>query len=206
MKRLIIAGAGGFGREVYHYAQEHPDCGRAWEVAGFLDDNSKLAALPGPLLGPIEGYAPRPEDIFVCAVGLPAVKRAVVGKLKAAGAQFMKFVHPRAYTGANVQLGEGCVLCPGALLTADIELAEFVTVNCLSSMGHDVRVGPFSTLAGHCDLTGFVRVGADVNFGSGARVIPSRIIGDGATVGAGSVVIRDVPPGVTVFGNPARRL
>ena len=43
-----------------------------------------------------------------------------------------------------------------------------------------------------------------VFIGSGARVIPGKRVGDGANVGAGSVVIRSVDPGDRVFGNPAR--
>ncbi len=47
MKKLLIVGAGGFGRELYVWASQHPDCGRAWTLAGFLDDNADaLAALP----------------------------------------------------------------------------------------------------------------------------------------------------------------
>ncbi|MGE4529022.1 MAG: sugar O-acetyltransferase [Rhodospirillaceae bacterium] len=49
-----------------------------------------------------------------------------------------------------------------------------------------------------------IRIGDDVWIGGGAIVLPGVTIGDGAIVGAGSVVTRDVPPGVTVYGNPAR--
>lgn len=49
-----------------------------------------------------------------------------------------------------------------------------------------------------------VRVGRNVWIGAGVLVLPGISIGDDAVVGAGSVVTRDVPPGVTVMGNPAR--
>lgn len=51
-----------------------------------------------------------------------------------------------------------------------------------------------------------VSIGADVWIGGGAIVLPGITIGDGAIIGAGSVVTRDVPAGVTVAGNPARIL
>ena len=51
-----------------------------------------------------------------------------------------------------------------------------------------------------------VTIGADVWIGGRAIIMPGVTIGDGAIVGAGSVVTRDVPAGVTVVGNPARIL
>jgi maltose O-acetyltransferase len=51
-----------------------------------------------------------------------------------------------------------------------------------------------------------VRIGSDVWIGGGAIILPGVAIGDGAVIGAGSVVTRDVAAGVTVAGNPARRL
>jgi acetyltransferase-like isoleucine patch superfamily enzyme len=47
-------------------------------------------------------------------------------------------------------------------------------------------------------------VGREVFFGSSVSIIPGVRVGDGAYLGAGSVVLRDVPPGAKVFGVPAR--
>ena len=79
-------------------------------------------------------------------------------------------------------------------------------VNCHSSAGHDVSIGAWSTVSGHCDLTGQTTLGTGAFLGSGARVIPGKTIGDDAVVGAGSVVIRSVASGQKVFGVPARIL
>ena len=49
-----------------------------------------------------------------------------------------------------------------------------------------------------------VHIGANVWIGTGAIVLPGISIGDDAIIGAGSVVTRDVPRGVTALGNPAR--
>ena len=49
-----------------------------------------------------------------------------------------------------------------------------------------------------------IRIGRDVWIGGGAIILPGVTIGDTALIGAGSVVTRDVPAGVTAFGTPAR--
>lgn len=206
MKNLIIIGAGGFGREVHAWASQHPDCGRAWRIAGFLDDDpSALDGFHhrGAVLAGIADYSVQRDDCFTCAIGDPAVRKKICGALLDRGAEFIRLVHPTAVLGANVRLGQGVVVCPYATLTVDVRLGDFVIVNCHSTVGHDAQIGAWSTLSGHCDVTGQVRVGESVFLGSGARVTPGRSVGAGAVVGAGSVVIRSVREGQKVFGNPA---
>ena len=207
MKRLIIVGAGGFGREVFTWAMAHPDCGRLWQIAGFLDDNP--AALDGyksacGILGAVAAYTPCQEDVFVCAIGAPAIKRKVCELLLERSAEFISLVHPSAILGANVTLGKGAIICPYAIVTCDVIIGDFVAINCHSSVGHDVRIADWVTLSGHCDVTGQAELGEMAFLGSGARILPLKKIGARALVGAGSVVISHVPAGSKVFGNPAR--
>jgi sugar O-acyltransferase (sialic acid O-acetyltransferase NeuD family) len=209
MKNLFIVGAGGFGREMFHWARQHPDHGRLWRIAGFLDD--KISALEGyhyvpGVLGTIRDYNPMPTDLLLIAIALPKIKKTVVESLIQRGADFLTYIHPSVVVGGNVSVGRGTVVCPGAVITSDVTLGEFVTFNCCSSIGHDARLGDFVTLSGHCDITGFCRVEEGAFFGSHACMIPRTRVGAWATVGAGSTVIMSVPDGVTVIGSPARRL
>lgn len=205
MKQLYIVGAGGFGRELHTYVLRHPSHGREWTFAGFLDDN--LAALEdygrfAPVM-PLGQHLPSPDSVYLCGLGLPATKTRLIEPLLKAGATFISFVHPSALVGERIRLGRGVVLCPGVTLTCDISLGDFVTINLDTTIGHDVTVGDWTTVSSQCDLTGHVKVETNVFIGSKANVIPSRRVGAGALVAAGAVVVRDVPPGVTVFGNPA---
>lgn len=208
MKRLIIVGAGGFGREVFAWAMDHPDCGEVWEMHGFLDDN--LAALEGfeypvGVLGTVDEYKPQADDLFLCAIGSPQIRFEVCEKLLDRDAEFYTLVHPSVVLGGNVTLGAGSIICPQAVLTVDISVGEFVIVNCMSTIGHDVVIGDYVTLSGHCDVTGNVEIGEGTLLGSGARILPSKTVGADALVGAGAVVIRSVGDGQKVFGNPAVR-
>lgn len=208
MRQLHIVGAGGFGRECHAWAGQHPDCGKAWVLAGFLDDNAEALKPFGDFapVRPLTGHRPAAGDLYLCGLGLPAAKEKLVSPLIAAGAEFITFVHPRAILGARVKLGKGVVICPGAVLSTDIVLGDFAMVNLNSTMGHDAELGAWSTLSAHCDLTGHVKVSDRVFLGSHATVIPGKKVGGNSVVGAGAVVIADVPAGVTVVGNPARVL
>ena len=208
MKQLHIVGAGGFGRECHAWASQHPDCDKAWVIAGFLDDNAEALKAFGDFapVRPLAGHRPADDYVYLCGLGLPDAKEKLIAPLVSAGAEFITFVHPRAILGARVKLGKGVVICPGAVLSTDIVLGDFAMVNLNSTMGHDASLGAWSTLSAHCDLTGHVKVADRVFMGSRATVIPGKKVGARSIVGAGAVVVADVPPGVTVVGNPARIL
>lgn len=207
MKQLVIIGAGGFGREVLDWARQSEACGRDWLVKGFIDDNPR--ALDGgpagaPLLGPIAGHVPAPDEVFICAIGQVAAKRRCVKEVRRHGGVFTQVIHRTAVVGSGVELGEGVILCPHSVVTSRARLGAFVAVNLHSTVAHDAVVGDWSQLHCHVDVTGGVVLGEGVLVGSHAAILPGVKIGAGAVVGAGSVVMRDVPAGTTVFGSPAR--
>lgn len=210
MKQLVIIGAGGFGREILGWARQSPGFRREWEIAGFLDDRpGALDPFPGiglPVLGNTRDYQPAPGEVFICAVGNPGQRAELYQRMLERGAVFTRIVHESCLVGRGVELEPGVVLCPRVVLTCDLVVGENSALNIATAAGHDVRIGPHCQISSFCDLTGHVELGARVFMGSRASVIPSRKVGDRAVVGAGAVVVADVPPDVTVFGNPARIL
>jgi sugar O-acyltransferase (sialic acid O-acetyltransferase NeuD family) len=209
VKRLLIIGAGGFGREVLGWAQQTLDFTSEWVFGGFLDDNPQ--ALDGfgygeSVIGSVSGYAPGELDFFVCAVGNPRTKEALVRTILEKGGRFVTLIHPSVIMGNHVILGRGVILCPRVVLTSDIVVGDFVSLNVGTAVGHDVVIGDWSQTSAFCDLTGFTRLGKGVLMGSHATLLPRRKVGDYAVVGAGSVVVRDVKGGETVFGVPAMPL
>jgi len=208
-KKYVVVGGGGFGREVACWAQEALADTGGGEVIGFLDDEvTNASGFPQGISyrGRLADYSPQDGEELLLAIGAPRLKRQIVAELRRKEARFATLRHPTAIVAATARLGEGVVLCPYAVVSANAIVGDFVAVNICSSVGHDVRLGSYSTLSAHIDITGGVVVGEMVMFGSGARILPGLHVGDEATIGAGAVVIRNVPPGKTVYAPPAKQL
>lgn len=206
---MLIVGAGGFGREVLSWCLHAEPHTKEWEIGGFLDSNpsalDKHACEVGIVGDPLS-YTPTGNDLFVNAIGDPKTKLLVCKSLKERGARFITLLHPTAVIGRDCRIGEGCVLCPGAVLTTNVSLGSFVIINVYSTVGHDSRIGDGCTLSAHNDVTGNVVLGEGVFFGTHACVLPNTVVGDYAIVGAGSMVLKNVPAGSTVVGVPARQV
>ena len=210
MKKLIIVGAGGFGREVYNYALSVREQQQGWEIAGFLDDNP--GALDGyhyglPIVGSIRDYVPRENDLFAMAIGTPTQQKlAIAESLTARGAEFVTLIHPYAGRSLNATIGKGCVIAPWAGISCDTRIGDFVTINAYASLGHDAIVDDGCTISSYASISGYAKLGKGVLVGIHGCVLPGGVIGDYATVGSGSVVVKNVKPHITVMGVPARKL
>ena len=201
---FIIAGAGGLGREVAVYAR---DAGFA--VRGFLDDTDADPAVYGldiPVLSSIDGYRPQPHDAVVVAVGAPAARAAIAGRLAVRGTHFGLLVHPLAYVAQPLELAPGCIVAPFATIGLNARLGAHCLINTHAGIGHDCRLGQCVVISPHAVVNGFAHLADQVMLGSAAVVTPGRDIGAGVLVSAGSVVHSDVAAGLTMWGNPARAL
>ena len=206
MKNLIIIGAGGFGRELFSAAREALGFGEQFRVKGFLDANP--AALDGfsdypSILDSPEGYVPQPGDAFITALGSIASRRRCAELVEGRGGEFIPVIHRSASLGQNVAVGAGSFIAHNVVLTADITVGRHADIFHGTEIGHDSSVGDFAHVYALCSVGGAVKIGRGAAVYPGARIVPRRTVGDGAVVGIGSVVLLNVKPGATVFGNPA---
>lgn len=205
--RLILAGGGGFGRELASWTDHCHAAGIVPALAGFIDDRpDAMAGHDTPWLGGFGDYRVLPGDLFLLSVGNPVTKAKMVESLRERGGQFARLIHPSAILGRNCVHGEGVIMAPFSMNTADTKLGDFVTILSFSGLGHDASADAFTTISSHVDVMGGASLGKRVLVGSGARIMPKVKVGDAAIIGAGSLVLRNVKAGATMFATPAKRL
>lgn len=207
-KSIVIIGAGGLGREILVLLKSLP----AWEPIGFLDDalekSSNILGLP--VLGSIDqaGAFLKPHTAAVIAIGDPKMKADVASRIQSVGLCFPVLIHPNAVimNADRITLGEGTVIGAGAILTTDISVGRRVFVNINVTIGHDVIVGDNVSIMPGANIAGSVNVGSSVLIGAGANIRNGLRIGENSLVAMGASVVKDVAPGLTVAGVPAKPL
>lgn len=201
---LVIMGAGGLAREVA-WVSTRAATG-AFNVVGFVDaeeaaEGQTMAGLPvfcGLRNVPLGCDA-------VAGMGSPDVRAKVACELAARGIVSQVVVDRDAVLSDTVDLGDGCIIFPGAMLTVNVVLESHVHVSLGVTIGHDVRIGSSTVVLPGANVSGGVTIGERCMIGAGAVILQNLSIGDGARVGAGAVVTHDVPAGETVVGIPARK-
>lgn len=212
MKKLVILGAGGFAREVAQYIHDINLQNKVYDLHGFIDDDSEKHGMVfnnTVVLGNINMLK---EQIFfketiycICAIANPTAKQKMVEEAIKAGMKFINIIHPTAYLGNSVQLGEGIIIGPQSILTVNIKIGNHVSINPSCGIGHDSIIGEFSTLYWNVNISGNVNVGKYVEIGSKAFIKQGLKIEEKVIIGAGAVVIQNINREKTAVGIPAKQ-
>jgi len=209
MRNLIIVGARGFGREVCSLAKSCIGYNSEFIIKGFLDD--KDDALNGfetypPILGSCEQYKIEDNDVFVCALGAVEWKTFYTQIILEKGGLFINLIHPLASIQEGARVGSGVIICQGAFISNDVTIGDFVTIMNNVVLGHDCSVGSYSHIGPFSFMGGFSSIDSEVTLNVRSTVLANIKISRKASVGASSLVIKNVKENTTVFGIPARVL
>lgn len=208
---LVIIGCGGFGREVHALVEALNRVQESYEVLGFVDDRpavadlARIADLGAKVVGTVADLSRWHNPVnAVIAIGSAADRVAVDNALRGSRVEWAVLVHPDATIGSHIRLMEGTVVAAGARLSTNITIGRHVHVDQNAAVGHDCVIGDFARLNPQTCISGAVTIGAGGLIGAAATVLQGLRVGEDSTVGAGAVVTRDVAPGATVKGVPAR--
>lgn len=211
---LVVAGAGGFAREVRWLLGEIDATSPNYEFAGYVvSDLEKLGEHDSraEVLGDFEWLRTKGRHIHAAAIGIgtPAARIRVAEALIEAcpWLEWPALVHPTVRLDKGTcELARGVLLCAGTIATVNVRFGEFAMVNLSCTIGHESVVGRGAVLNPTVNISGGVMIGSGALIGTGAQVLQYLSVGDGSTVGSGAVVTKDVPPGETVVGIPAKAL
>ncbi len=155
MKKLIIVGAGGLGREVWELFCKDNSISTDCTFKGFLDDRGNPPFVdPKAILGRPDFYEPKPGDVFVCAIGAPKVRQQLIARLSKRGAQFTTLIHPTAIVAASAEIGQGCVIKPYTLISSHAQIGDFCVIQPHCTVEHDVRIGAYCLIGAGSVLQG----------------------------------------------------
>lgn len=212
---IAIYGAGGFAREVAWLVETcNTDREEQYRVVCFIDDDAQThgVILNGiPIIGLEEARRRFPEARLVGGIGSPQVRQRVLEKAAMIGFRFETIIHPRVERSRWIEIGVGTVICAGSILTTNITLGQHVQINLDCTVGHDVVMDDYATLAPGAHISGHVHLGRRTYIGTGAVIINGTkdapiVIGEDVVVGAGACVTKSIPAGLTVVGVPAKPL
>lgn len=180
-----------------------------WEIIGFFDDALRPGSFVNdyPVLGDIKDLNAWPSKLALAlAIGTPKTKKELFTRITNPNICYPVLIHPSVIIGSPkyVSLGEGTIVCAGSMLTTNIRIGKHVLINLACTVGHQSKIGDFSCLMPTCNISGEVTIGECVFWGTGSKIINKRTVGNGVTIGAGAVVIHDLPDDVTAMGVPAR--
>ena len=139
--------------------------------------------------------------LAIAAIGDSITRQSIIEQFDFT---WLTLIHPSAYIDETASLGAGTVVMAGAIVQPGSRIGRHAIINTAASVDHDCTIEDFVHICPGAHLAGTVSVGERTLLGTGCSVIPGIHIGANVIVGAGAVVTKDLPDGVTVVGLPAK--
>jgi len=206
MKKLIVYGAGEFGSLIANVLSYHNDL----EIVAYGDDNPQKTAdhIEGaPVFGQKDllNFAKQNNiKLAITAIGNNTVRAEKFNLLKNTGFQMISIIHPQALIDTKVSYGDNVIVEMGTAIHTHSKIGNNVFLGGEALIGHHNTIGDHVLVGGNVSFGGSVVVEDYVSLGVGASIKPGIRLGEGSVIGVGAAVIKDVEPGTTVVGVPAK--
>jgi sugar O-acyltransferase (sialic acid O-acetyltransferase NeuD family) len=199
-KSLLILGAGGHAKVIIETARR---CGYV-PTAVFDDDESLFGTeVSGvTVTNTIKSLAADTEAKAIIAIGSNRVRKLIAEKFKKMS--WITLLHPNAYICSSTRVGEGSLVCAGVVIQPDAVIGNHVIINTGAKVDHDCNIENYCHICPGAILAGGVKIKEGTMVGTGSSIIPLKSVGSWSTIGAGSVVVKDIPAKSRAWGVPAK--
>ena len=202
MKDLMILGTQVHAQEMAEIVERVNAVAPRWRLKGYLtyDEVEAGTELNGyPVLAGGWDSEEHAEAVFVPSYGVP--REALPPRER-----LVSLIDPSTFVSRTATIGVGCVIYPSCYVGLNARLGDLIFCLSGSVINHDDVLEDRVTLASGVQLAGEIHVEADCYLGQACTIRQLLRIGRGSTLGTGAVVVKNVPPGSTMVGNPARAL
>lgn len=212
MNRAIgVYGYGGFGREVLPLVNRQLQAeGDQEDAVYFIDDAEGAEEVNGVPVVDFDTFRALPAASHAVSIAVAdgKIRRTLSDRCREAGVALLGVRAANVEVLGETEVGPGEILCSFVTLTSDLKIGTSFHANLYSYVAHDCVIGDYVTFAPRVHCNGNVVIEDEVYVGTGAIIKQGRPgrplrIGKGAVISAGAFVTKNVPPGMTVFGNPA---
>lgn len=191
---IYFYGASGHAKAVLEIAEE-----LSLPIGGLVDLNPEIKELLGYVVSTINPAINGHR--FIISIGNNLIRKKIAESLKV---EFVSLIHPKSNISKRVNLGKGTVVMAGVSINSSSNIGSHVILNTNCSIDHECIIDDYAHISPNVALAGNVHVGEGSHVGIGASVIQGIKIGKWCTIGAGSVILKDVPDYGVVVGNPGR--
>lgn len=211
MQKLVIYGAGGFGREIACLINSINQVKKQWDLIGFIDDGLSAGHSNsfGKVIGDLSTLNDYPEKIAVAiSVATPEILKKLTEGLKNPNVWYPNLIAPdvKFHHQDSLSIGIGNILFFSCRISCNVKIGNFNLMNSLVSLGHDVNIGNRNVLNPAVRISGDCSVGNDNFFGIQSIILQGLNIGNNTRIGVSSVVMRNTKDDSLYFGNPAKKI
>jgi UDP-N-acetylbacillosamine N-acetyltransferase len=163
--RLIILGAGGYGRTIADLAEQS----KTYDEILFLDDHSDQAI--GTIVE-LESFIDT-NTAFYPAIGNNEFRCELIRKIQDAGGKVVSIIHPSAYISPTAKIGIGVAILPHASVGTNVKICSGCIVNMNVVIDHDcvleegVHIAPGAIVKGENRITEYIKVESGTVVGRG---------------------------------------
>jgi len=207
--KIVIIGAGGFGKEVLWSIIDINKLSKKYDFLGFIDDDKKLCNTKiygHNVLGGLDWFSKNKDKNFSCviAIGDPILRKKIVEKLSSCDLSYETIIHPSVIFSDSISIGFGTIIQAGVILTVDTKIGNHVHININSTVGHDCNISDFVTVNPGVQVNGDTKIDEGSFLGSGVTLKDNINLGRWSVIGAGSVLLSNAKEFSTYVGIPAK--